>query len=87
MKYIAVLASVNDTDISEKVSSFSAAMKRYNLLDTKDKAIVKIIFTVDSETFLGKSEVHFVFGNKKYVESLGVDFNGTSYGTVYRYMI
>lgn len=87
MKYIAVVASVNDTDVCEKVSSFSSAMKRYNLFDTEDKAIVKIYFTMDEDTLLGKYEVHFILGNKNYIESLGVDFNDKTFGIVEEYLI
>ena len=87
MKYIAVVASVNGTDICEKVSSFSSAMKRYNFFDTEDKAIIKIYFTINEDTLLGKFEIHFLLGNKNYLEKLGVDFNDKTFGIVEQYMI
>ena len=87
ISYIAVLASINNEDISEQVTNYQSAIKRYNLIDTNKKAIVKINFKMNPETYLGTSEVHFLHGNKEYVENLGVDFNGKSYGTVSMYMI
>ena len=87
MEYIAVIASINGNDISQEVNSFKSAMKRYNIIDSDKKAIVKIIFTMDPNTYLGTSEVHFLYGNKDYIESLGIDFNNKSYGTISKYMI
>ena len=38
ISYIAVLASINNEDISEQVTNYQSAIKRYNLIDTNKKS-------------------------------------------------